>query len=541
MVESADGWLRVPVGRGSGLWATRRHTKKVLVVAHTVTSTARLLDVLTVIERDPRVQVLFTVIPASAFDAGVASLLDDIGARVIPWDQAVDEEFDLALTAGNSGELHRIKAPSVIMPHGMGYNKYLKTENGKRKTVYGLAAEQLLHKGEVVAASIVLSHPEQLERLRGECPEAVSRATVAGDPCLDRMDASLPWRERYRAELGLRAEQRLVVVASTWGENSLFADRPELLGRLLANLPFDRCRVAAVVHPNVWYGHGTRQVRRWLDDCRRSGLILIPPREGWRAAVVASDCVVGDHGSVTLYAAALGRPVALAGYNPDAIAPVTAMAALADRAPRLDAVADIETVMDEFKPGRYDEVSRLAVARRGSSFRVLRALLYELMCLDEPDEPPQVLPVPPASPGEREWGHPAVPALQVTACVGDAIRLERFPIVLSESRAEPLSDPHLVVDDTETDDRLRQMAQVLVRRAESPGMTGAGAPEPVFAAHPACRCLADVDGDRCVVRLRDGRSIERALKGRDPALLASAVFAWAASGRPLTDLPAIDH
>ncbi|MCP2339542.1 hypothetical protein [Actinomadura rupiterrae] len=133
-------FARVPVGNGAGVWTTAPAAQTVLVVVHSVTSLGRLLDLLAVLEDDFRVQVVFARIPASAFDDGVDDFLRDIGARVIPWEQAVRESFDLALSASSSGDLHLVSAPLIVMPHGIGYNKYLKTENGKRKTENGLRA-----------------------------------------------------------------------------------------------------------------------------------------------------------------------------------------------------------------------------------------------------------------------------------------------------------------------------------------------------------------------------------------------------------------
>ncbi|MFC7740294.1 hypothetical protein ACFQXA_03960 [Nocardiopsis composta] len=48
---------------------------------------------------------------------------------------------------------------------------------------------------------------------------------------------------------------------------------------------------------------------------------LIPPEQGWQAALVAADAVIGDHGSVTYYAAALGRPVLLAAFDEGEVLP----------------------------------------------------------------------------------------------------------------------------------------------------------------------------------------------------------------------------
>ena len=71
--------------------------------------------------------------------------------------------------------------------------------------------------------------------------------------------------------------------------------------------------MVAALHPNIWALHGRRQVLAWLADHMAAGLGVVPPQEGWRAALVGADVVIGDHGSVTRYGAALGVPVLMNG------------------------------------------------------------------------------------------------------------------------------------------------------------------------------------------------------------------------------------
>ncbi|MFE0062902.1 hypothetical protein ACFWZ5_43250, partial [Streptomyces sp. NPDC059003] len=132
--------------------------------------------------------------------------------------------------------------------------------------VFGLSAEWLLADGVPFVDALVLSHPEQVERLRAACPEAAPAAVLGGDPCFDRLLAARPYRERFRRALGVRRGQRLVLLNSTWNPESLFGDGgddvlPSLLPRLTAELPADEYRVAAVLHPNIWHGHGPGQIR----------------------------------------------------------------------------------------------------------------------------------------------------------------------------------------------------------------------------------------------------------------------------------------
>ncbi|RFU88504.1 hypothetical protein DY218_01430 [Streptomyces triticagri] len=58
-----------------------------------------------------------------------------------------------------------------------------------------MSEEWLLADGRPVADVMVLSHPEQLARLRTACPQAAHTAVLAGDPCYDRLlaAASTAW------------------------------------------------------------------------------------------------------------------------------------------------------------------------------------------------------------------------------------------------------------------------------------------------------------------------------------------------------------
>ncbi|OLT47854.1 hypothetical protein BJF85_14605 [Saccharomonospora sp. CUA-673] len=310
-------------------WTTANPTARILVVVHNVTAATRLLDVLPDIARDARVQLSFTCPRSSPFTAGTDEHLRSHGIEPVPWEHATHTEFDLAISASYGENLHEISAPIVTIPHGLGYNKYLKPGNretgkpgnretgkpGNRETgkpVFGLSEPWLLHDGNVVPAVIGLSHPEQLDRLHAACPEAAPAARILGDPCIDRLRASTPLRETYRQAFGLAPGQHLVLVTSTWGPDSLYGRRPDLALELARRLPLDEYRIALSLHPNIAAGHSPWQVRMWLDDCRRDGILVLPDGDHWMPATLASSLVVGDHGSTTFYAASQDIPVLLA-------------------------------------------------------------------------------------------------------------------------------------------------------------------------------------------------------------------------------------
>jgi hypothetical protein len=133
-VFSSASWVRVPIGADAAGWTTYSVLRRVLVVVHTVTAMNRFEDVLDVFDSDHRVQLVFTFPNASAVPGDVEQLLHRQGAITIPWSQAIESDFDLAISAHNSGDLQKLKAPLVVLSHGMGYTKHSPTGNRKPET-----------------------------------------------------------------------------------------------------------------------------------------------------------------------------------------------------------------------------------------------------------------------------------------------------------------------------------------------------------------------------------------------------------------------
>jgi hypothetical protein len=386
---SGNEWRQVPVGPDQGRWITRTGCKTVLVVVHTVTTGQRLTKLLPLFETDRRVQVVFTAGP-HAFGNGVARLLRELDGAVIPWAQAIETTFDLALAAGYQS-VHELRGPLIVVPHGAAYNKLVARGYAgavAARGVYGLDRRHLVHGGRVVPGALVLSHQADLAVLGRQCPQAVPAAEVVGDPCHDELAVSRPLRAAYREALGVAEGKRLVVTTSTWGTGSLFGQVTDLHDRIIAELPRDSYEVVALMHPNVWYGQGPRQVRAWLSSAMRRGLTLLPPESEWLSALVAADVVIGDAGSSSVYAAAAGVPVVIGTFPGEDIAPGTAAALLAAASPALNLDEPIERQLASAMACHSVELSQQVAARVTSEpgrFRGnMRRLIYRMLGLTQP-------------------------------------------------------------------------------------------------------------------------------------------------------------
>ncbi|TDD37184.1 hypothetical protein [Saccharopolyspora elongata] len=394
-------WVNGPINAGSQHRITRDGFRTVLVMVPHLVAGTRLMDLLPLIESDHRVQTVFTVPETLATWHGTADFLRAQGGLVIPWQQALQYEFDLVLDASRS-DTPAARGPMLVTPHGAGALKSrLRPRKGGQTALptHGLVRENLISQGAVVPAALVLAHTDELEVLRSSCPEALPAAVVAGDICLDRMWASARNRLRYRRALGVDDGRWLVVVSSTWSTESLFGQVPGLFQQLLDELPSERYVVAAVLHPNIWTVHGRRQVRAWLSSCTERGMLVMPPEEGWRAAMIAADVLIGDHGSTTQYGAALGAPILLGSFPEANIRPGSPAAELARMAPRLDCNRSLRSQLED-TAARWDRARVAEVmtdrltSHPGGASAILRRSMYELMGIPEPPCPAPIAPVP---------------------------------------------------------------------------------------------------------------------------------------------------
>lgn len=383
-----------------GHWLTVRDCKRVLVVVHTVTFAQRLREVFELLETDLRVQLVFTIAP-HAFGTGVTEFLHTLGITTVPWEEALRAEFDLALAAGSRG-VHELRAPLVRISHGAGHIKLLTDVStlapGERRSPGMLSRQHLLHQGRLVPAAIVYAHDRALAELALSCPEALPAAHVVGDPCVDRIMADRPRRDAHRRALGIEDGQRLVVVTSTWGPTSTFGRLDSLLPQLLSQLPGDDYRVAILVHPNVFAGHGTRQVHGWLAGCQDRGIAVVPPEADWQAVLIAADVVLGDHGSLTAYSTLTDAAMLLTDGSRREVSASSPAALLSAVAPVLSPVyplaEQLEYAAQLHRPGQYDQVAASLSSAPGQFHRRMRSVVYRMLGLGEPARPPFVAPLP---------------------------------------------------------------------------------------------------------------------------------------------------
>jgi len=525
----------VPLNTEARRWTTVDTTHAVLLIAHNITTLSRILDVIDVFDGDPRIQLTFTSTESDPFRRELSEEIAKTGIVTIPWQQAKATKFDLAITASHHDNVGEITSPLVILSHGIGYTKYLHREP---RAVFGLSPEWVLRDGKPAAQALVLSHSDQLKQLSLSAPAAVPAAVVAGDPCFDRILASLPFRDRYRDALGI-GDRSLVYVSSTWSQDSALGTRFDLLRDLLAELPRDSYAIATALHPNITHRHGPGQVRRWFADCLRAGLIILSEIDDWRTGLIAADLVIGDNGSVTGYGAAIGRPTLLSAF-PD-VPDGTPIAELGRSAPRLPArgpvTGPIENALAEHDSQQFAAVADQVTSLPGQAHERLRDLFYEILSLTLPlTETPSVVLLAPTPPPHRSQT-----ADRVTVHVDSGarlIQLVRRPAELQRDNAArylPAAGGHLCCTTDYPMRTMRERADVLIGRTVDTNGDESAWLQKSLRDNPFCIVAATVDGGRCQALTRSGEFVTLSTDGSADAL-PSLVYAWFETGRPMAAL-----
>ncbi len=387
----------------------------------------------------------------------------------------------------------------------------------------------------------MLSHVDQRDVVAQQAPAALAATVVAGDPCYDRLAASVPIRERYRAALRV-GDRTLVVLTSTWSSQSLLGARPELPRELVAELSPDAFLVALVLHPNITHGQGAGAVRRWYADCLRGGMLLLDEVDGWRTGLIAADVVIGDHGSVTGYAAALGTATLLGTFTD--VPSITPISVLGELAPRLPAHGPYApSIMDALRAAPTEVSSRvreLTTSEPGQALTHLRATFYRLIELPEPAFEVTAAPIPSVVVQEHPGPHAHLVHHEVDS-VRRVVRLTRVPAEVQRPerglRRSPTTDSHLSCSIDYPSRSLCSGSAVLACRPEDTGNRQDRWHTSVFANNPACLVSTVPIGQTASVHVRSGAVLTLAAPGVPAELLGSVVYAWLAAGRDVRELP----
>ncbi|MGX7824432.1 hypothetical protein ACTG9Q_05005 [Actinokineospora sp. 24-640] len=505
---------------------------------------SRLLDVLPAINRDPRIDLFWVINEGSLYAVGLTWHLERLEVALLGWADAVKQRFDVVIAAHAGRPLRQLNGARFVLQHGVGFNRLLPARTGDTVTPVGISSRELMFDGQVIPDYIGVSDECLLEQLKKSCPQAHPRAVVIGDPTWDRLICNREaWRSRLRSALKVHPAQRIIAVSSTWNDASLWAQQKRVVERLLANLPADEYQVILVLHPNVWAHHSGYKVRCLLADAHEGGLVTMVPYSDWHASVVLGDLNIGDHGSTSVYSAALGAPFYLMGSGVDELAHDSTTYEFVNAANRLAVHGDIRLQVERaLAEGADADVVAIAgrplFRHQGESLRLLNEKLYEIMRLPQPECAPKPAPYRPEiieAPTCRAF-HVFVDLCQRQG----EITLERFPAALSTYRWPRGGGEYLlVVEDIEADSDLLNSAEIVVSTFATSTAWARERVGRIMDSMLYCSLAGAAVDDGCVLRWRKGLTwhVRATSLGGDGfrchlSLVAAAVHQRLASGEP---------
>ncbi|MFD4643395.1 hypothetical protein ACFWN2_39230 [Lentzea sp. NPDC058436] len=387
-----------PAAHDAHDWATFPSKLIILCFVRTYVSAIRLYQEMKVFEGDPHVKLVWVRCPGSKLEDPLSDWLLGKGIRVIPYEEAKKSRRDLIVTTSEwIDPIPFAPTPVIVIPHGLGFHKYVRDPHTGRYRLAGLARPEGLRTKQVTQ---VVTHEDQVRQLAEASPHTIGRTALGGCSDFDLLTNSRGERPDYREALGVSSDQRLVVVSSTWGPDSLFARRPELIDRLLAELPFELYKIAVILHPGVWSIEGGDEVLRRLSrHIQSGGLMVVPTTEGWHGTLLAADLAIGDNGTVSLQAALMDIPLLL-GTVSKRVVRGTVMDELCGTARSIDFTGglrrQVEDEIGKHDRSRAERLVRRMIARPGESGSLLRALCYTTAGHTAPDDelPVRTAPLP---------------------------------------------------------------------------------------------------------------------------------------------------
>ncbi|WP_297609993.1 hypothetical protein [Nocardia sp.] len=430
------------------------------------------------------------------------------------------------MSASENIDFSAIRTHTILLPHGLGFNKMVPRKTGSRLRLAGLPPAKVIQAG---AVTITLSHPEQRAQLSDLIPAIAARTAIVGDPTFDRLRASRDLRTRYRDAFGT-GDRTLVVVASTWGRDSVIGRWPSLPARLLAALPADSYQVAVVLHPNIWTYYGRFQIESWLSEALNAGLVLVGPESGWHAALIAADQVISDHGSLALFTAGLDIPLLLAGSTVETVAgtPIDALTAAAEfLCPDGDLRQQVDDARKRHMPGQYEHITDRVFGHHGDAGLNVQRLIYGRLGITPLNRSSSLSRIPVPDIRVR-----AITAFVAgTAEIRDAtLSIERVPAAVWHHRDHSeYGDFHVVAAESERDPRILERAAVITSDLLHDPAAAIVWAEAMLAHYPGARIAVAATRFGCIAVSRNGTAVEARAHDADSGyrqVIASAIYCY---------------
>ena len=315
--------------------------------------------------------------------------LRSLPMKVVSVDYAEKRPWDMVLTSYHEGLAQDLigvdKNPGVFIPHGIAAGvKYVGEEEDYPFSRLALDENNRSRYARIFAASDFIRDKGVMQT-----PALQECATAVGDPHNERMLALVERRDEIREQMGIRPEEKVVLVCSAWTPKCLYKTMGDSIlaeGRKL----LDDYRIILNCHPHLYHPWAKADDGRiwgeYIGSQKPLGFMVREPDEDWAPFMVACDVLLTDYTSLALHGILLGRPAVYIPIPDDFLVEGSLVWRYRELSPALKPDASnlgecLEKALNDYPADRLRELATDVNSYPGQSFKLMRKELYDVLQL----------------------------------------------------------------------------------------------------------------------------------------------------------------
>jgi len=200
--------------------------------------------------------------------------------------------------------------PTMYIGHGSGGVSY---DNGE--TTYDYSKDSLDKNGKPMF-DIMLEPNKETAKFMKKDPVYGKTIRSAGYRFAYKLkDASME-KEKYREQLGIRAEKKVVSIWGSWNRESLFHVLGPELFEVCKELKKNGYEFVFSIHPREYikYDENIQPLGEIVEKQRDEGFLVRSPQDDWLPYMIASDVVVVDYSAMFSLAVLAGKKIVLSDF-----------------------------------------------------------------------------------------------------------------------------------------------------------------------------------------------------------------------------------
>lgn len=183
--------------------------------------------------------------------------------------------------------------------------------------------------------------------------EYKDKIVFSGNKFSDELNSEMENYEKYRTQLGIKSNQKAILIAGSWKPASLFQKLGKSLFEELKTLSKNEdLKFILSIHPNEYhvYDENIEPLGKHVDEMEQFGCIIKKPGTDFIPYMIASDLVICDFSSVGDNAIMAEKDLVYSEFSRDDLYEFSSANVLYDKLPKLENSKDLEKIITSKYP-----------------------------------------------------------------------------------------------------------------------------------------------------------------------------------------------